>query len=468
MMMRPRRRIRRLKVGIWRWVKSRLNPTIFWLALVGIVLACSIVLPAVGWGWLRSGASGSGTESNSTTIRNIGFIVAGILALVIALWRALVAEREAASSQRQAEIAERQADIAQRQAETTQRQAETAQSQAEATQRQAETAQSQAEAAQQGLLNERYQRGSELLGSEVLTVRLNGIYSLQRLAEERPEQYHIQVMQLFCAYVRNPTGEADGPVVDQDEGGGPIRGLREDVQTVMYAIGRRSEVGIALENDAENFQLDLPSVKLQHSQLQNVNLLGAILDAADFSYASLNDANLSRARLSEANLSGARLLGANLSRARFSEANLSGARLLGADLSRASLNDANLSRASLYEANLSGARLLGADLSRASLNDANLSRARLFRANLSGARLAGADLTGADLENSILTGSSFNRHWRRGDRQSPATGLTQAQLDEARSDPDNPPDLEGVLDAETGEQLVWQGLPVDDDPAPDG
>ena len=44
----------------------------------------------------------------------------------------------------------------------------------------------------------------------------------------------------------------------------------------------------------------------------------------------------------------------------------------------------------------------------------------------------------------------------------PATGLTQGQLDEARSDPNNPPFLEGVLDAETGEQLVWRGKPLDD------
>lgn len=37
-------------------------------------------------------------------------------------------------------------------------------------------------------------------------------------------------------------------------------------------------------------------------------------------------------------------------------------------------------------------------------------------------------------------------------------------LDEARSDPQNPTNLNGVLDAETGEQLVWQGKPLDDDP----
>ena len=44
-----------------------------------------------------------------------------------------------------------------------------------------------------------------MLGSEVLSVRLGGIYALQRLAEEWPDQYHIQIMRLFCAFVRLPT-----------------------------------------------------------------------------------------------------------------------------------------------------------------------------------------------------------------------------------------------------------------------
>ena len=54
----------------------------------------------------------------------------------------------------------------------------------------------QAETAQRGLLNERYQKGAEMLGSKVLSVRLGGIYALHRLAEDEPEQYHVQIMRL--------------------------------------------------------------------------------------------------------------------------------------------------------------------------------------------------------------------------------------------------------------------------------
>ena len=57
-------------------------------------------------------------------------------------------------------------------------------------------AERQSATAQQGLLNERYQKGAEMLGSDVLSVRLGGIYALERLAAEDPNQYHILVMKL--------------------------------------------------------------------------------------------------------------------------------------------------------------------------------------------------------------------------------------------------------------------------------
>ena len=61
-----------------------------------------------------------------------------------------------------------------------------------------------------------------------------------------------------------------------------------------------------------------------------------------------------------------------------------------------------------------------------------------------------ANVSGAYLTNANLSGAKFSF---RGD--DPAKGLTQSQLDSARADPDNPPNLEGVVDAETGKPLVW-------------
>ena len=133
----------------------------WWIFGVATILSIGAVLSWLFWGQLHGE-----DESGSTTIRNIALILAAPIALVLAIWRSIVAERQAETNQR-------------------------------------------------GLLNERYQKGAEMLGSGVLSVRLGGIYALRRLAEEHPE-YHIQIMGLFCAFVRHPT-EDSGRKVEKVE-----------------------------------------------------------------------------------------------------------------------------------------------------------------------------------------------------------------------------------------------------------
>ena len=415
-----------MRTRVWQWTKSLPNSTAFWLAVVGIVLVCSVVLPAVGWGWLRSGAGESGAESNSTTVRNIGFMIAGVLALVFAVWRGVLAQR------------------------------------------QAETAQRQSETSQQGLLNECYQKGAEMLGSSVLSVRLGGIYALQRLAGEHPKQYHIQVMRLLCAFVRLPTKDqsiASGQAAIEP---GTLLGIRQDVEAIMQAIGSRSKLRIALEREVE-FRLDLRGVDLHgaqlldadlshamfhHAHLSNVNfantdLTDSFLSYADLSQAEFHDVNFTRTRLWSANLSGAMLQDADLPRIDFHNANLAGTNLLRANLSGANFQDANAANAWFERANLSDAGFLGADLS----------GARLAGADLSGARFWDADLNRANFADANLSGAEFSVDGRQA-----AKRLTQVQLDKARADADNPPKLNGVLDVETSEQLVWRGKPIDAGP----
>ena len=182
------------------------------------------------------------------------------------------------------------------------------------------------------------------------------------------------------------------------------------VHAIMDIIRSRTERQIAIEKEA-NFTWDM-----RGRNLTGVQLRGAWLPGADF-----EGVNLSGARLREINLSGAEL----------QRANLSGAMLRYADLSGADLQRANLSGANLWQANLSGALLWNADFSGALLRGANLSGAELCR--VQGPLPA---------------------------EETSATGLTQEQLDEACAHPDNPPELAGVRDAETGKPLVWRGKPL--------
>ena len=256
-----------------------------------------------------------------TTIRDVGLVIGGIVATLLAVWRSAIADR-------------------------------------------------QANTAQQGLLHERYQKGAEMLASEIPSVRLAGIYALASLARDHPEQYHIQIIELLCAFVRNPPEIKEGQgTLDSQDHRPP---LREDVQTAITAIGGRSKRGLGYEK-SRGFRLDL------------------------------SGAWLTWARLPSANLS-------------------------GADLTRANLHHANLRCADLSRANLGGAYLQAA-------------------------WLKDADLSGANIGSDFLPDPSGEQI---GDIEYIA--LTQAQLDEAKADPNNPPTLDSeAFDHVTGKLLIWRG-----------
>ncbi len=177
------------------------------------------------------------------------------------------------------------------------------------------------------------QEGTKMMLRPVLLERLNGNV-LQQLAKEYPEQYHIQIMRQFCAFVRTP--------IKAREGNGF---LGEDVQAVMEAIGDRSKEGIKLENK-EGFKLDISFANLKRLRLKNANLYGANLEGADLFKAILFESILEGAILSNASLSHAKLCGSKLVRA---------------NLSDAFLKNTDLSGTTLLNTNLSGAKLCSSD-----------------------------------------------------------------------------------------------------------
>ena len=260
------------------WLKKQADRRIVksdWFGITAwavLVIVVSLISIPYYWDWL------SAEESNSSTIRNIFLAAAALIALPLAIWRSTVAGR------------------------------------------QADTAQQQSGIAQRGLLNERYQKGAEMLGSRVLSVRLGGIYALQSLASEDPTQYHIQIMRLFCAFVRNLDGVQDGsltPAIEigsggEEEGNDQPPRMREDVQAVMEAIGGRDEIGRRVLEKEDGVEL----------YFGEANLSFLRLDKADLSNARFWKANLSGTSFSKANLSGAKLWKTSLSGATFTEAYL--------------------------------------------------------------------------------------------------------------------------------------------------
>ena len=266
------------------WPKSKSSGW-FWIAVwVVFVLIASGVFLIMFWDWLSVEESNGVTirKSGNEIIRNLGLVIAAIIGLPIVIWRSMVAERQAIASQRQAETAQR------------------------------------------SLLNERYQKGAEMLGSEMLQVRLGGIYALEHLAHEHPEEYHIQIMQLLCAFVRTPPeGNEKSGATDGDQ---QATRLREDVQAILSAIGKRSEAQIHVEKQRES-RLNLSHVNLVGAKLSDTNLFWAKLEYAKLSEVLLDGANLQHVNLFRTDLFRANLIGVNLHKAFLRDTNLTGAHL---------------------------------------------------------------------------------------------------------------------------------------------
>ena len=163
-----------------------------------------------------------------------------------------------------------------------------------------------------------------MLSSENMYARLGGIYSLKRLAEENVDHFHIQVMELLCAFVRQPL---PAPPAE--------RRLRDDVQTALDVIINRDDEGIAHENQLK-FHIDL----------NNANLARAFMDEAKLVRAVLYEANLSDVSSYDAEFSGSLLMGCDLSRGQFTNSDFS-----DTDFRAVKFADANL-----VKSDLSGAK----------------------------------------------------------------------------------------------------------------
>ena len=413
-------------------------------ALVLLIVLCLVSVVSCDWLVTEESVNGqeespgptqkqlSVRESGSTTLRNLGLLVAGTIAIGLAIWRSIAADR-----------------------------------QSKATMRQSETAAGD-------LWNARFEKGVEMLASEHQAVRLGGVYALWHLYTDSPRPNRIQLIETLCAFVRQPPGDQ-----------APSLGLREDVQAVMNVftlsgkedqsspaelskmIKELFEQGVGPDDQAfpprmlfgqkepdVEYPLNLRSATLDGGRLHNTNL----------AFSTLRDASLQGVTIWASDLSGAILRGADLSspyvvegrnRPRIMDqynegtfdvtmiigSRLRGANMIGTQLVGSWLRDSDFSEAFLWNADLSRSTAVKTDFSKAMLMGANLAGAHFERANFTGANLQGANISGADF-------SGFG---------APAYGLTQTQLNETVADPNDPPRLEGVKDSDSGEPLIWQG-----------
>jgi Pentapeptide repeats (8 copies) len=224
-----------------------------------------------------------------------------------------------------------------------------------------EASREQLRVTQEGQITERFTRAVDQLGSASEDVRLGGIYALQQISRDSPEESSA-IYEILAAYVRihapwqerHDTGPVDVKAIPR------LREWVPAVQAAMLVLGRRSKAA------ATGRPLDLMGTNLRRLRLSNTYIPdGANLTNVLFWRSSLINASLGHANLREAKLGWTDLRHSWLS---------------GADL-----RDADLRGADLRHASLNGADLRGADLRGCDLRDIE----HLDHANLAGAKVNG-------------------------------------------------------------------------------
>lgn len=186
-----------------------------------------------------------------------------------------------------------------------------------------------------GQITERFNKAVEHLGNQDLAIRLGGLYALEQILKDSPEE-HQTIIEVLSAYIRE---KSKRKVVNQQENAQSntakltpeqIELTTTDVQTALTILGRRPR-GVDRKEDRINFE--------------NVNLTYANLAQGNFANANLRGVNLSYAALTETIFNSADLTGANLTNATLTEADLSNATLDWTVFRNAKLFNINLNNA---------------------------------------------------------------------------------------------------------------------------
>ena len=317
--------------------------------------------------------------------------------------------------------------------------------------------------------NDRFVKAAELLKDEDASVRMAGVFALERLALEPGAEYAATVLDVLAGFVRDRTTRPDYPPRpnracspdrqsddapeeedrEEDEARAEAGGWGQPTEPVKAAVTALNKVW---REQTEHFKQRNPI------DLRNVDLARLETFVFDFSFWRLDRANLQRARLYGVNLQGAQLSGANLQGAQLNSANLQDAwlfsanlqdaQLVGANLGGATLDGANLQGARLDSANLQFAQLFSANLQDAQLDSANLQFAQLFSANLQDAQLVGANLQGARLVSAgnLQTDQLQPAVWPTGAPPTLPDSLDPASFDKSEfTNPDDPTTLKPEL-----------------------
>ncbi|WP_437098743.1 pentapeptide repeat-containing protein [Streptomyces sp. enrichment culture] len=226
----------------------------------------------------------------------------------------------------------------------------------------------QAQLTREGQVTDRYVEAIKLLSSDNMTVRIGGIFSLERIAKDSKDD-RPTVVELLTAHIRE--NSRDDPRSPKDTH------VTADVQAALTVLGRRS---VALSDAKLDFY---------HCGLGEAHLRG------DYRGSMFYYSNLTGASFSGAQLDGAGLSFCEAERAAFTRSTARGADFVNAIYRKCWFLAADLTNSDFY-----GCDLSESDFGRRYAEDGNppfppavLTNARFTRAKLNGTNLRGVDLS---------------------------------------------------------------------------
>ncbi|MFS8098200.1 pentapeptide repeat-containing protein [Lentzea alba] len=191
-----------------------------------------------------------------------------------------------------------------------------------------------------GQITDRFSRAVEHLANKNRDVRIGGLYVLERIAKDSPQDRRF-VQVTMGNFLRNKSpwavGSPKGPEHPTPTVDGNLQWLRLRAPDVQAAVTILSRLPMAR---------DAPPLLLSYADLRSV-------------------------QLEDARLTGAVIRRSNLARARLRGTRMDGCDLEATDLRKASLRNASLRNSSLRNVYLEGADLRGADLQGADLRGAH-------------------------------------------------------------------------------------------------
>ena len=223
-------------------------------------------------------------------IKNLAWMIGGILGLGIAVWRGVIADKNQKSEQRKE-------------------------------------------------LHERYARAVELLSDEKSeAVRMGALYSLKQIAEENDGEFFEQCKEIIAGYVRNQLQER---VKNPDR----THELAEDIKTGINILSFLADSEYFNDRFINLQGVDIEGVDVSKSDIKfkKLNFSYAVLRKIKFKLETdLSTCRFINTDFQEANLPEINFQGTSLAFSKFQGARMSGVQFQGANIDRANFEGAKL------------------------------------------------------------------------------------------------------------------------------